>query len=539
MTKIYLFITAFFLFASCDDSTSSGEDNGVNVKFTQFDVTLSSGEVSIGLIDDDSLTIMLTGIKEPLNIKSVTYAYSDEVTLVTPTPESKIGDWDVKESFRLHASSGYLDYTVLISDYEAPTYTSQATIAPLETFGCITRYHMLDLNANAGKSSSDAAAYAAFGEQGMNGIRFPIYCGDAHEAHPNEGEVIESFYATPLKSLDNAKKNYYGSEPFIVFAGIKVDTKDKTEYFPNWVTTESDYIPNPEKYAHLIVDFITFMDSKGHEVGAVALTKEAAKMEAADFSETVDSIRAMTARLGLETPRMVAPELFKADGDVADGWMNELYDQGFQDSYEVYGNHYYHWQYDAAGFANLKYEYELAQTDKARPFWATEPHWDGNATVAASQNAIATMFLQTDLGLEAFMWWGAHYPITGSTNMKGPIIRAYSAGILQSQPIRMIDHDGEEVITRGKLQSRAYLRGDEVNVFLINVGSSSYEDYVVGILDDFTIDGKVIVTQWREGTEDDTGYEGEVQRIDPVGDSQFLIDIPSGSFTQLTFNITE
>ena len=541
MTKIFLFITAFFLFASCESADESGESSTIDLQFTQFDVTLSSGEVSIGLIDNDSFTITLTGIKEPLNIKSVTYAYSDEVTLVTPTPESKIGDWDVTENFRLHATSGYQDYTVFISDYEAPTYTSQATISPLDTFGSITRYHMLDLNASAGKSATESAASAAFGEQGLNGIRFPIYCGDYYEAHPEEGVVVESAYATALKSLEYAKKYYNGTEPFILFAGVKVMTSEKSEYYPDWVTTDSEYIPNPDKYAQLIVDFITFMHDKGHDVDAIALTKEAAKLEVADFKETVDSIRARTARLGYVVPRFVAPELFKADGDQADGFMNQLYEKGYQESYEVYGNHYYHWQYDVEGYANLAYEYYLAQSDKKRPFWATEPHWDTDKTIAGSQSAIAPMFLQTDLGLDAFMWWGAHYPITGTSNMAATIIRAYSAGILQSRPIRMIDHDGEEVITRGKLQSRAYLRGNEVNVFLINTGDNtlSYEDYVVGILDDFKVDGKVTMLQLRDGEEDVTSNEGEVQKIDPVGDSQFLIDIPSESFTQLTFTITK
>ncbi|MDB4335195.1 hypothetical protein OAA06_02415, partial [bacterium] len=512
------------------------EANVVEIKFFQFDATLISGETSIGVIDDDNMLISLYGVKHPSEIVSVEYTYS-EGGRVNPTPESRIGDWGVTEQFSVAILFDYVTYTVVFPDYVAPVYTNQATIAPLDTFGCVTKYHMLDLNASPTKAATDALASAAFGEQGLNGIRVPIYCGDYYGAHPEEGVVTEiNDYTNVLKSINNAKKYYKGTEPFVVFAGIKVMTSNKDEYFPDWVTTDSETVPNPDKYAQLIVDFITFMHSKGHDVHAIALTKEAAKLTVDDFKETVDSIRARTARLGYVLPKIVAPELFKADGNVPDGFMNQLYSKGYQDSYDVYGNHYYHWQYDVSGYNNLAYEFNLAQSDKKHPFWATEPHWDQDKNVLGAEMAIAPMFLQTDLGLEAFMWWGAHYPITGTSNMSAPIIRGYSSAILGSTPIRMIDHDGEEVITRGKLHSRAYLRGNEVNVFFINSGRGtpvSYEDYVIGILDDFDVNGEVTFRQWTA----DTGNAGEYTMLNPVASNQIIVDLPTGSFTQLTFNI--
>lgn len=549
----FLLLIPFFLLIACDEDSPTIDNSPleevipndtvveVEIKMLQFDVTLSSGEISVGLIDDSSKQILLYNVVDPIEIVSVAYKCSEGVS-ISPKPEDKIGNWKVSEAFVLNGASGFKIYSVNLPDYAKPTFLNQATIAPLDTFGCTIKYHMLDLNANASKAADENTANIAFGQKKLNGIRFPIYCGDSIYgdvgAHATPGVVVESVYANALKSLENAKKYYKGAEPFIIFAGVKVMTSDKNEYFPDWVTTDSEFIPNPDKYAQLIVDFISFMHDKGHEVNAIALTKEAAKMEVENFKETVDSIRARTARLGYVVPKSVAPELFKADGDNADGFMNQLYEKGCQDSYEIYGNHYYHWQYNVSGYANLAYEYNLAQSDKKRPFWATEPHWDKSKDLTGVETAICPMFLQTDLGLEAFMWWGAHYPITGSSNMQGPIIRAYSDAILRSTPIRMIDHDGEEVITRGKLQSRAYLRGNEVNVFLINSTSSnpvSYEDYAIGILDDFNVKGTIAFRQWRE----DTDNEGEVMFVDPVNDNQFLIDLPTGSFTQLTFIVAK
>ena len=640
MNKIYFLILAVFLFASCDDSTSNGES--VNLQFTQFDVTLSSGEKVIGVIDNDSMHISLVGVTEPLNIVSVDYTYSEGVSGLTPKPETRIGKWKMKETFRLHSGSdyqdytveipadglpdhiefiqfditlssgknviglidndsmrislpgvknpsdivsvdyvysdevtgvtpepemvigtwretemfrlefrsGYQDYTVELPDYEKPIYISQATIAPLETFGTKIQYHILDLNGDANKAKDESIASVAFGDKGMNGIRFPLYCGDYYGGHPEPGVVIGSVYDKPMESLENAKKYYSGSEPFMIFLGIKCMTSDKNEYYPDWVSQEDDYII-PGMYAQMILDFIVFMDSRGHEVNAVAIDKESVRMDVEDFKESVDSIRAMTARLGYTVPKIVAPELLDPQGDKSGGWMNELYDKGYQDRFDVFGNHYYQRDHTVAGFAKLKYEFDLAQSDKVRPAWATEPHWNGDGELFGAESALGCMFDHTDLGLDAFMWWG--YPILGSGSAKSCVMRAFSDAIHRSIPIRMLDHDGEETLTQGKLHTRAYLRGDEVNVFLLNIVNPnaegvvpvSYEDYAIGILDGYQIDGKVTFRQWREDTDNDTydeeteTDEGELFKITPVEENQFLVDLPSGSVTQLTFTIAQ
>jgi len=541
MKKIFLLVLSTFLFLFCESTNKSIDtENEVVMQFTKFNVFLTSGEKSIGVIDDNLSQILLYGIKDPSEIKSVEYECTDGLTSITPKPNAVIGKWKKSEKFILHYGSSYRSYTVKLPDYKI-IYETQATISPSDTFGCVTKYHLLDLNGDPDKVSNENAAYLAFGEQGLNGIRFPLYCGDYYGGHPKEGVVVDSVYKRPLKSLENAKKYYHGSEPFMIFLGIKCMTSDKNKYYPDWVSTEDDYII-PDKYAQMIVDFISFMKRKGHEINAIAIDKENVRMGIADFQVAVDSIKSMTKRLGYIVPKIVAPELMDPQGDKPSGWMNTLYKKGYQNRYDIFGNHYYQRDHTPAGFAKLKYEYDLAQSDKTRPFWATEPHWNGDPNVYVAETAIGAMFDQTDLGMEAFMWWG--YPITGTSNFKSPIMRSYSKAILNSIPIRMIDHDGEETFTKGKLHSRAYLRGNEVNVFLINVVNPkydlkaiSYKDYAIEILDGMSIDGSIMVKQWREGTDNDTSFEGEVTNIEPVEENKFLLDMPSGSFTQLTFNI--
>ena len=106
-------------------------------------------------------------------------------------------------------------------------------------------------------------------------------------------------------------------------------------------------------------------------------------------------------------------------------------------------------------------------------------------------------------------------------------MRAYTEALIGSQPIRMLDHDGEEVLSRLKLHSRAYIRDNEVNVFFINTVSPCnttftppfYEEYPVGILDGFKIDGNISVTQW----DDDDQPSGKSFVIESVTENQFLI----------------
>lgn len=548
MKNSFLLIVSFLLLISCSKEDEKEEIIDLKIEFTQFDVTLLSGDKSIGIIDNNTNKISLPNVKNPLEITSVSYEYSEDVSIIIPNPNTRIDQWNIIEKFRLHSVGTFKEYTVEITDYEEPeeaVYENQATIAPLETFGTYVKYHMIDLNQNAGKLSNKTTANIAFGEKGMNGIRFPLYCGDAFGGHPEEGVVLEDVYRTPLESLANAKAAYSGSEPFIIFLGIKVLTSNKAEYFPDWVTTDQDDVANPEKYAQLIIDFISFMNKKGHTIDAFAFDKEAVRMSTDNFKIAVDTLRARTARLGFVMPKIVAPELLDPQGDVPSGYMNTLYNKGYEASYDIFGNHYYQRDHNIAGFAKLKYEFDLSQSDKVRPSWATEPHWNGDGDLFSAESALGCMFDHTDLGIEAFMWWD--YPITGGIKFRHSVMRAYSDAIHRSTPIRMIDHDGESTLIQGKLHTRAYLRGDEVNVFLLNVINPntvglvpiSYEDYALGILDDFKIDGRISIRQWRQSTDNDTDIEGEYSMMDPTGDNQLLLDLPTGSVTHLTFKITD
>ena len=131
-------------------------------------------------------------------------------------------------------------------------------------------------------------------------------------------------------------------------------------------------------------------------------------------------------------------------------------------------------------------------------------------------------------------------------------MEAYSLSIFNSTPIRLIDHDGESTFTKGKLQSRAYIKGNEVNIFIINLtpnkeDGKEYLDYkfklsdeiVNGegekLFDNIEIDGDVTLRCWS----DETSGDGYIENIEPINSSIFSIDIPIRSVIHLQFRLKQ
>ena len=176
-----------------------------------------------------------------------------------------------------------------------------------------------------------------------------------------------------------------------------------------------------------------------------------------------------------------------------------------------------------------------------REFWATEPHWDNDDAAKAdpmyaANQAMCAFWDQTDLGLDAFMWWS--YSWQGG-DLRGHLMRAISLPMIGAQPIAVKDHDGEGTMDLTKFQTRAFLRGKEVNLYVINVtpladatGATAYPGYRFG-LDCGVIDGEVSYTQWTE----EGPVEGVSARAEVLNETVFELSVPKRSITHIRFNI--
>lgn len=528
---------AFFisLFCSCTRADATGGDS---LTFYSFDLNTSSGIVT-GIIDDGASTVTFPGISDPSTITGAVYDCGEGVS-VYPDPASLVGKWAEKQQFVLRRGDSQRVFSAILSDYEEQVEIPDAVIYPSELSGRVTKYFFFDLKGGANALADEQKAALLFGTDGMNGVRIPIYGDAKNGGHTASGVVGEGVYDKVLASVANAKK--YSKGEFHVFASKKLDGKNS---FPDWVMDGSKGI-DPEKYAEMLMDYLRYMKSQGVEIDILGIDNEInfneGNITPDKFAAVVDKVRETAAAEGIEVPKMIGPDRYNPELDFEKSWMNGLFSSGLGDRLDIYGTHYYPKHHKKNYFEALTAEFNCAQTGTPREFWATEPHWDNDDEAKAdmlyhAELALCAMFDQTDLGLDGFMWWA--YPADGT--LRGQLMRAYSLALFGSQPVRMTDHDGEDTMTRGLLQTRAYVRGDEINVFIINMcaagdksGAKAYDDYLFEV-SGAEISGNINVLQWSDETPD----SGSSSTIKPEQPDRFRMDIPSRSITMLTFHFLD
>ena len=532
-----LFLAAVLVAVFCSCSGAENADGDRIPTFESFILKTLSGNVE-GIVDEEKSTVTFPGISDPLSITGADYDCGEGVT-VYPDPASLTGKWDAVQQFVLRCGNQQRVFSAVLPDYVKTEEKADAVIYPDEPYGRVARYFFFDLKGSAGALTNEQKASLLFGTDGMNGVRIPIYGDAKNGGHTAEGVVGDGIYDKVLSSIANARK-YRGTREFYVMASKKLDGKTS---FPEWVMDGNRGI-DPEKYAVMLMDYLRYMKAQGVEVDVLGIDNETNFNEGGitpeKFAEVVDIVRETAGAEGLKVPQMIGPERYNPELDFSKSWINTLFASGLGDRLDIYGTHYYPKHHKTGYFNALTAEFECAQSDRKREFWATEPHWDNDDEAKAdmlyhAEQALCAMFDQTDLGLDAFMWWA--YP--ADATLRGQLMRAYSLALYGSQPIRMTDHDGEDTMTRGLLQTRAYIRSDgEVNVFLINMcartgkaGAKSYEDYLFEI-SGTGISGKVNVLQWT----DDTPDSGTSFVVSPEESDRFRLDIPARSITKLTFN---
>lgn len=458
-------------------------------------------------------------------------------------------------------------FDVTVSDQvEVNPSDIQATIYTDQTYGRLTRNLFYDIK--GGASVTDATAKLFYGEEKMNGIRIPIYGNYDDQGniigHPAQGEVIESDYSNVIASIEKAREF---NPDILVFASKKLNGKNS---FPKWVRNQSGNTytgVNDARYAEMLMDFLRFMKNKGIEVDVLGIDNEPDFNEggitAGKFKNIVSILKNQITKEGLKMPKFIGPERYNPQSYAAGNFLYDLFNKyGSINSLDIYGTHYYPRHHYYSMNKKLKEEFSAIEAN-GKEFWATEPHWDNDDLAKAdplghARMAICTLWDQTDLGLDAFMWWG--YP-TGYKDLRANLMHDISTTIYGSQPIRMDDHDGVELLgnmdytgkwTEGRqkpnndpifderLHTRAFIRnGNEVNVYFINVRykedltkGTSYDDYLVKI-DGSVIDGDITYKQWT----DTTPVFGIIGKTERVNENMFTIDLPLRSITKITFKI--
>lgn len=527
-----IFISLFLL--ACSNSEGL-VDSGENIAVKSFSVKVN-GENIEGNIDNENGIIALSGIKNGLAISDVEYELSDGATIY-PLPETKIGNWGKEENFRIYKNDVSKNYKVVLSDFEEIQIVADAKLYPQNKFGRVTKYFFYDLKGWP-NSLSQQKANEVFSD-GINGLRIPIFGDIDHPAHPSSGVVVEDEYQGLLNSINNAKQANIG-KPMTIFASKKLKGD---ESFPDWVINKKagKISIKVDEYVQLLVDYISFMKRNNVIIDVLGIDNEPeynkANITPEQYKDIVDKLKLRLKDGGFKIPLFIGPERYSPQGNVSGAWLQELYEKKYEDRLDIYGTHYYPKHHTQSWFNKLKYEHSLIGT---KEFWATEPHWDNDDAakvdmLKASEQAICALWDQTDLGMDAFMWWSYEW----SGTLRGNLMRSISVPLLGSQPVKIVDHDGEDIMTLGKLQTRAFIADNIINLYILNVVAKAkvsdaveYEGYKVQV-DESVIDGDVTYTFWT----DETSVSGEKLIAEKLNDNIFSLNIPKRSIIHVKLKI--
>lgn len=549
---IITFLLSLILF-SCKDNKVLTDD----LYISSFIVKTGEGEIKC-IIDNNKNTILIPGVSDGAEILQVDYSLPSNISIY-PLPEMLINNWDKEERLLVSGGDESKQYFVTLVDFvekDPNDIEVDAHLYPKETFGRVTTKFFFDIK-DGGSVDADKAAMF-YRDEGMNGIRVPIYGNYKSKdvssqvvghTGPGENEIIGGDYAKTITSIKNAK-NF--NPDLIVFASKKLNGKFS---FASWLKSGNSL--NVDLYSEMLLSYLKYMNKNGIEIDVLGIDNEynfnEGKITPQVYIQIVDKLKAKITGAGLKIPLFIGPERYNPEGFTSGKWLTNLFAQDPQQGrIDIYGTHYYPKHHSYSMNKNLVTEFN-AIASKGMEFWATEPHWDSNDAAQAdminhSKLAICAMWDQTDLGMDAFMWWG--YP-SNTSSLRAALMHDLSNVIYKSQPVRLIDHDGEATLAQDasvfndRLHSRAFIRnGNEINMYFLNIKSleevaagegQSYTDYKIKV--DGFIDGDVTFKQWTdESSETGEGVTGVVTKL---SDSIISIDLPLRSITRITFKIKD
>lgn len=597
---LHLFILTIFCYVivSCKEETEvTGE-----CKIQSFIVTVDGQQIE-SQINEDEATITIPGVVGSTSITAVSYQLSEGNTIY-PTPESRIGDWRKDETFKVSLSSSvFRTYSVVLPDYiasedEQKDYTGwetgqEATIKVNEKYGVVTDKFFYDIK-NEGASVSNDVLMEMFYKVDMNGIRIPLY-GDIKDGKyiGQKGVEISDIITEDYDRTVNAVLYAKSLKPNItVFA-----SKKSGNTWPDWLKDSNGI--KVENYVKMWISYLVYLKKKGINVDVIGVDNENhAALTTKQYKDIVNGIKNgietenSTNGTGLKQPKFICPDYWSPKGNNGSSILYGLLKQSSPsdpdaETIDIYGTHYYPYHHSwNDNYKNLEIEVvdiigDFNKThNKYIEFWATEPHWDNDDAakedpLGYSRMAMCTLWDHTDLGMNAFMWWA--YPTTVA-DLRSVLMRDLSSVVYKSQPITINDHDGVELLKNEsmynpahfdinnsdgnfsrlakinnyptfneRVHSRAFIRGNEVNVYVINVRykkeiedfgktqkiGSSFHDYKFNI-EGSEIDGDVSYVQWT----DESSFEGDKGKAKLSEDMKsFTMDLPLRSITRFTFKI--
>ncbi len=393
--------------------------------------------------------------------------------------------------------------------------TSGDVIVSPEDKGVLVDKFFYDFKINNNPSFSDSKLDDLFVIDGFNGVRTPIWGNTNQPAHTAAGVVVGSYYSGHVNMIKEAQER---NPDLIVFASKKLNGQDS---FPDWVKDEDGVIP--DQYAIMLADYIEYMATQDIEIDVLGIDNEEKYNEGnitpERHKDIVDELLALSAARGFPMPQIIGHEDFDPDRN---SWMANLINNGLGDRLDIFGTHYYaRWRPISALQSDLAWAGD-------REKWHTELHWDQKDAddMYEAEISISAMWDCIDNDMNGLMWWS--YSRSG---FRGSIMKDFSTPIIGAHTLEIDDVDGAGILTTGKLQTRAFLKGNQLTIFAINVDSGTDYSNMVFRVDSGYVMSDVDVLQWTS-TNDTAGAESTVA---PLDSQSFEFTLPDRSLSSFTF----
>ena len=357
-------------------------------------------------------------------------------------------------------------------------------------------------------------AQEIFGTDQFDLIRIPVF---AFAAHPSADHVQGSEY----DAIVNAVRRAQTVQPNVeVFASLRLDGNRS---FPGWVMNAGHV--QPDTYAHLLVDFLQYMQSQGIRVDYLGPDNESVfnggDITAARFAEVVQSLTQRCHTSSIPVPQIVGNDAYSPTEGAQ--FLGALRSQSHFSLLDVAGVHYYS-KHRTADYRQTMFQF--GSLSRPLPRWDTEFHWNdeiGHGEFADAQLGIMAALDNTDLGVSNITWW-AYNPRSNGT-MTAYLHSAIVRATVHAQPLTTIDEDGAP-LAQGRFNSRAFLQGHDVTLVVVNDTGNNFANRLVGIQGK-QFDHAVTFERWRSGSV--AGTPGAAEAYPSAG--VFRMDFPAQSAT--------
>ncbi|MEN1680162.1 MAG: hypothetical protein AAGJ46_11260 [Planctomycetota bacterium] len=354
-----------------------------------------------------------------------------------------------------------------------------------------------DLKGNLSLVSNASRAQALYVDVPANLVRIPWFV----DAHFSDGSVNTARYASMLTSLNNILAVNPDVE---VFASVRLEGGDTfvgPPSEPGWVTAGNENWsfdaggsifgnqsnrPNPDFYAQLIADYVSFLDSNGVSVDYLGVNNETdGALGVNRYIGTVDNVRTELTDRGFDASAVtfIGPDTFSPNTAV--NITNSLASQGRLDTAQIIGSHGYPRR---AGHDREPWE-DMSAASGGHDLWHTEVHINpSNANngspdtdnIARMRDGLGVLFAvnkagggavdaQGDLiGASSFVWWqgGPNESLIDQT-IKREVIKT----TLGASPVFTTPDFNEQTTNTSTPLYQAYVEGNEVTLWIANPGA--------------------------------------------------------------------